>query len=302
LKLLSSHNWIRDPLIVDPHGHISEEEKSQIHSQFEFARGSTSQSGPSMYLISPNDCEKGMSEETSGESNKDNNVWKPPTFTLIQPERVILQRACALARRSYDHLLHSISLSDCSISENTSWITAFQESSTSLKSYNALLRVDPNLITDKYSSSTGIGDSMVASIDVDTKTAHSAYTRSLDLQTAGHKKLRKKMYKNLNNGNLSDGILLDWNPIESVLKKLRSKFDHLAIFFYNEYAPDIIAVLWRPKALKAHSFSVLHSEYKRPVEEDWKDDSLAVMNADDVLREIHFHVRDIVIDAKVMKK
>jgi len=301
LKLLSSHDWVREPLIVDPHGHISDEERSQIYSQFESARGPIFQGGPSMYLISPNDCDKGIPDENSDETNIDNNVWKP-TFTTIQPEKVILLRVCALARRSYDHLLHNTVLGDCSTSENISWVAAFQESSTSLKSYDVLLRVDPGLIVDKYSSSTGVDRSLVASIDVDTNTVHSAYTRSLDLQTVGHKKLRKKMYKNLNNGSSSEGILHSWNPVECVLKKLRSKFGHLAVFFYNEYAPDIIAILWRPKSLQSHPFSVLHSEYKRPVEDNWKDDSLASMNTEDILRELHFHVRDIVIDVKVMKK
>lgn len=73
-----------------------------------------------------------------------------------------------------------------------------------------------------------------------------------------------------------------------------------ALFFYNEYAPEVIAVLWRPSSFKPKPFSAVNSEYLRPVEfNDWQSDSLAVENIKDFLREIKHYTRDIVVDVKL---
>ena len=91
-------------------------------------------------------------------------------------------------------------------------------------------------------------------------------------------------------------------PIEKVLKKFRSKFGHLAIFFYNEYSPEIISILWRPQVLQTDPFSAMHSEYKSPVDDKWEHESLVKFNESDVLREIKFYGRDIITNVKVLKK
>lgn len=91
-------------------------------------------------------------------------------------------------------------------------------------------------------------------------------------------------------------------PVERVVKKLRSKFGHLAIFFYNEYSPEIISILWRPQVLQTNPFSAKQSEYKSPVDDNWEHESLVKFNESDVLREIHYYGRDIITDVKLMKK
>lgn len=90
-----------------------------------------------------------------------------------------------------------------------------------------------------------------------------------------------------------------WNPISDVVMRLRSELGHLAVFFYNEYTPDIIGCLWRPDAFKGQAFSAMHSEYKRPIENAWEENSLVITNASDVLRVIRFICRDIAVDVKV---
>ena len=39
LQLLFSHDWVREPLIVDPEGHISPDQRLDILSSFEHFRG-----------------------------------------------------------------------------------------------------------------------------------------------------------------------------------------------------------------------------------------------------------------------
>ena len=198
----------RDPIIVDPHGHISDEDKLQIYSQFEATRGQSFQYGPPMYLISPTDSNKlNMKYDTSSSDGKKDFDWKP-SFTANQPEKVVLLRTCALAKRSFHHLLQTTILSNTSFLDSSSWITSFQESYNSLKSYNALLRIDPELVVDKSSSSTRMDGLLLSGADNSRHGVQSSFTRSLEIQVSGYKKLRKKLYKNLNNTNSSGGILV----------------------------------------------------------------------------------------------
>jgi len=80
------------------------------------------------------------------------------------------------------------------------------------------------------------------------------------------------------------------------------RFGHLAIFFYNDLTPNVIAVLWRPSAFSACAFSAMTSEFKRPIDVDWQNDSMVVTNVDDVLREIHFMLRHAAINLKVLDR
>ena len=42
-------------MIVDPHGHIDDEDRRAITMGFEQARGTSKEGGPPMYVVSPND-------------------------------------------------------------------------------------------------------------------------------------------------------------------------------------------------------------------------------------------------------
>jgi hypothetical protein len=92
----------------------------------------------------------------------------------------------------------------------------------------------------------------------------------------------------------------DWRPLEDAVNTLRLNLGRYALFFYNEFAPEVIAVLWRPSTFQPKPFSAVNSEYVRPVEiDDWKSDSLAVENIKDFLRELQHDTRDIVVDVKL---
>ena len=58
LRLISSHDWVREPLIFDPQGNISAEDHTRIHSDFVALRGKDNRSGPPMFLIT-SDCLRG---------------------------------------------------------------------------------------------------------------------------------------------------------------------------------------------------------------------------------------------------
>lgn len=155
-----------------------------------------------MYLISPNDRLKGADEEAENgvaESTvkatqprtKSQGVWTP-TFSQIQPERVTLSRASALAKRSLDFMKRCLS------GNEQDWTAIFRETTSSLLSYSALLRVDQDFVIDAETSST-VGDlGMQASKENDG--IETSYTRSMRNRFLGPKVLRLKNYRNLQSG------------------------------------------------------------------------------------------------------
>lgn len=91
----------------------------------------------------------------------------------------------------------------------------------------------------------------------------------------------------------------EWQPVKAAVNALRSKYNDYALFFYNEFAPDVIAMIWRPDAFKPQPFSAIVSEFKRPAAEFWKDDSLAITNTDDLMAEVVFFAKHMVSTFKV---
>lgn len=87
--------------------------------------------------------------------------------------------------------------------------------------------------------------------------------------------------------------------MRSLVNILRSKYNEYALFFYNEFAPEVIAMVWRPDAFKSHSFSVGASIFMRPVSELWKDDSFVITNAEDLMAEVEYLTKDVVSNLKV---
>ena len=301
LRLLSGHDWAREPLIVDPQGHIPAGDRSLATRQFGEARGDDHRGGPAMYVISPADYD-GVEEMTGskvvGEDGgaapsgplDGERAWRP-TVTAERPERVVLARAAALAGRSHAHLTSCLAGGKGA----GDWVAAFQESASSLTAYSALLRVDPSLVTDGGCSSTGAD----CAIRLDDKSNRlvGPFERSMERRHAGPKELRKKNYKNLV---LERDTLHEWRPVQSLVASLRSAYGKYAVFFYNELAPDVIALLWRPDAYRPVPFSALVSGFKRPVLEHWTGDSLVVTNTDDLMAEIVQRSKNAIMTFKVL--
>ena len=290
LHLLSTHDWAREPLIVDPQNHINYHDRELIHSQFTAVRGSEYSKGPAMYIIFPADydaVEDMVGSKVIGEAQKTltDNVWAP-TVTSNFPEKVVLRRAAALAKCSHDHL------TACIIRGNggKGWAAAFHESHASIMSFSALLRVEPSYITDPGCSSTNAD----ATIDCDQFVT--PFERCLQNRSDGVKGLRKKFYKNLV---LEQDTIHEWRPVRSLVNTLRARYNDYAVFFYNEFSPDIIAIIWRPDVFKPQPFSVIASDFKRPTSEVWKEDSPVITNVEDLMAEIAYIAKDIVTTFKV---
>jgi len=309
LQLLSSHDWARKPLIVDPQNHISSQNRGFIHAQFNNLRGQDLKNGPAMYIISPADydgVETMVGSKVIGDGNGNatqqqavERIWAP-TVTAEFPERVVLFRAAALAKYSFNHLTGCIRSGKAG---NGDWVAAFQESSASLTSYSVLLRVDPSYVTDQGCSSTIADHSISGSARPNNQDENGErqvragpFEKSLQKRYAGPKELRKKHYKNLV---LEKDTLHEWQPVTALVKALRSKFRNYALFFYNEFSPDVIAVVWRPDAFKPQPFSAVVSEFKRPTAERWKEDSLVITSTDDLIAEIGHFSKKVVSNIKV---
>ena len=285
LRLLGTHDWARRPLVVDPQNHISTDELIGISSVFDKARGKEYKNGPPMFIISPYD-RSGAEDDSSAE-------WSV-SCTSSLPEKMVLARAGALARRTFSFLQKAMMSF-----QSGSWASAFLETTSSFRSYSALMRVDRDLVADSHSSSTT--DSL-ARTHSDSGTVESAYTRSMLDRYQGPKELRKTIYRNLSatDGKDSTSVLLHWNPAQELTASLRQKAGSRCIFFVNDLSPEVICCLWRP-LFQPKAFSALTSEYAAPVvAEKWKSDTFVVPNMQDLLWDLEQSTEGIVVDTKVL--
>ena len=248
----------RNPFVVDPHGHFSDEDLFIIHKQFEtFQEQSKSNH---MYIVTP-----------SSEN------FKP---SIMSPEPVILSRIMKLAALS----LHNLMSYYRSNAQDDSWEKIFRTSTGSFSSFSILLRVNTDFIFNTTCSST------------DHLCSQDSFRKGQKMAIKGPLALRKRLYKNIGYVEVMHG----WNPITEIVAELRARFGHLALFFYNEYTPEVICILWRPSAFKAESFSAKNSEYKRPLVSDgWAKDSLVTTNYEEVLSDIKHACKDIITGIKV---
>jgi len=253
--------------------------------------------GPPMFIIAPydrQDAEENDSTNRNAVNVSNQSVWLP---TTTSPEWVVVTRAVALAKRSYTFMMQKLLKFD----DSSDWSAIFHESSSSFHSYSVLLRVGTDFIVDPEASSTSADLSPHVNED---GILESSYTRSMKARVQGPKGLRRKVYRNLQhtaNDAGDDTILLCWQPVENVMSSLRRKFGDHALFFYNELAPEVIGLVWRPDTFKAMSFSAMTAEYARPKDDaDWKNDSLVVRNATDLLREMSEYYQEIITTAKII--
>lgn len=87
-----------------------------------------------------------------------------------------------------------------------------------------------------------------------------------------------------------------FNPIDCFLAELRENYGDCALFFYDIYGGNVIAVLWKPQALLPKGFKVSHVNCHKPS----KDGSKIELNVDAILEDFYVLGKGIVstIDVK----
>jgi hypothetical protein len=287
-----------EPLIVNPRNHIDEAEMDEIYSQFEKARGKERESGPPMFIVAPYDkmeVQLDDSNTRNAVNKSEHSSWSPST---LSPEWVVVSRIATLAKRSYEFMIQQVMDFD----DSTNWSAIFYESSSSFHSYSVLLRISPDFVIDRESSSTGTNLCPASNED---GTLESSYTRSMKTRFDGPKALRRKVYRNLHyqRNDWDNALIMSWQPIEGVISSLRRFFGSYALFFYNEFSPEVIGVLWRPETFKPMPFSAMTAEFAMPRDlnaSNWKNDCLVVRNAEDLLREMSEYYKCVVVTAKIL--
>jgi hypothetical protein len=247
--------------------------------------------GQPMYIIAPYnriDLDNNKRDIIDKTNEAKLSSWLP---SFDSPEWVVVTRVVTLAQCSYEFMTNCLKSFD-----ESDWSAIFHESATGFKSYNALFRVGSEFIPDVTSSSTCSNLGIVPSED---GFSESAYTRSMKARYIGPKPLRQKIYRNLRESG-SEVVLTMWRPVPEVVDILRERFGDQALFFFNELSPEVIGLLWRPYTFNNTSFSVMTSDYARPVNDgDWKNDSLVIRNEKDVLREMSQYYLDVVTTVKI---
>lgn len=261
-----------------------------INSQFEVLRGVDMDGGLPMHIIAPYDKGTLDDEEPDLEDNNksSNGLWRP---SVDSPEWVVVTRAVALAQRSHDFMVESLKGF-----REFDWSTVFNESTAEFKAYDVLFRIHPDFVPDTTSSATC---DALGLLDNDNGISESAYTRSMKARYIGPKPLRRKLYRNLRE-NESESVLSMWRPVSEVVESLRERFGDMALFFYNELSPEVVGLLWRPQNFKTSPFSIMTSDYAKPIDDcEWKSDSLVARNECDLLREMSQYYLNIVTTVKV---
>jgi U3 small nucleolar RNA-associated protein 22 len=284
---------VRDPLIVNPREHISEDDIDHIQASFEHIRGENKCDGPPMFIVAPYDRAGIDDVEELSKKSKTNTTlrWAPNNDS---PEWVVVKRASALAKKSFDFLTNCLRNFN-----DDGWSTTFHETSNAFHAYSILLRIDEDFHFDPLSSSSG------ADLGIDGETGdfkETAFSRSTRARFLGPKKLRRKIYRNLR-GTSEAEMLLEWNPIQSMVASLQEKLGRHALFFYNELAPEVVCILWRPQLFEPTALSIMSSDYMSPVGDGmWKADSLVKRNSSDLIREMKQVYSDFVTAVKVIEK
>ena len=102
---------------------------------------------------------------------------------------------------------------------------------------------------------------------------------------------------------LEAGMILEWNPIQSMVRSMQEKLGNHALFFYNELAPEVVCILWRPRLFEPTSLSIMSSDYMEPAADgDWTSDSLVKRNSSDLIREMKQFFSDFVTAVKVVER
>ncbi|CAH1797578.1 unnamed protein product [Owenia fusiformis] len=81
--------------------------------------------------------------------------------------------------------------------------------------------------------------------------------------------------------------VIDFNPVQLFLKELRESFDDIALFFYDKYGGDVIAVLWKPPSLQPSKFQVSHIDARRVDVESNKQDVQMVTNIEAIIQDFY---------------
>merc|ERR1712232_1258843 len=106
-----------------------------------------------------------------------------------------------------------------------------------------------------------------------------------------------------------ESIVHGWEPIKEFISYLQSKYDQYCIFFYNQYTPHVIGILFRPTILSSapSTVSAMNCNYKRPYYNNTatttnsnNNQLLAVYSINDIIREIQCIGEDIIQDVKIM--
>jgi hypothetical protein len=239
-----------------------------------------------MYIVAPYN---GNAEDYGhdGVETQIQGKWEP---SIASPEWVVLKRVIQIAKRSREHMHH------CLVSfDDSNWPAVFRESPGSFKSYSLLMRVHEDFIVDSEASSTGGHLEVLKGED---GLNESSFARSMAALTLGPRALRQKVYRNLRSGSRNSVVPI-WQPVRELVQALRKRFGCHAVFFYNQNCPEVICVLWRPKAFSPMSFSVMSSESSHPTEDEWNSSSLVAHNLGDLVREIQEYSKDIVTNIRV---
>jgi len=272
--------------LVDPRGHIDDENYHQIYHVFNSIRKLSKDPGPPMYVIAPYDGET-EDYKDDGVATRMLGKWEP---SVASPELVVLNRIIYLAKRSR-HMMHR-----CLVSfDDSDCMSVFQETPHSFKSYSLLMRVHEDFITDFETSSTG---GRLAVDKTEDGQNESSFARSMAALSLGPRLLRQKVYRNLRRGP-SNGVVPFWHPVRDLVDRLENVFGRQAVFFYNQNCPEVICVLLRPHVFPPVLFSVMSSERSCPMDYEWHASSHVTRNLGDIVREMFEYSKDIVSDIRV---
>ena len=251
LSLLAAFDWAGTPFVVDSgtsaetthgalavanHGPLSLSDRTTINARFRADREAGT--GPAMYIVTADDRDGIEADEAVAGGL--NEGWKP-FWTQVGPERAVLQRMAAQAKKS----LHSVEclLSTARVCAPEQWAYLFSRDCRS--SCDALLVLKNN-----------------------TTQCSSASKRA---KTQGERESAARPFVNLDPGRTGAvrPALIGFDVVRDLIMKIETRFGHLVLLLYDELAcagkmrnainaenEFHIALIWRPLAMLPVAFKL----------------------------------------------
>jgi len=196
LRLLATHDFAGEPILIDINNLLSVEKKEEIYESFAKKRPAL----PPLVLAIPEDP-VGLK------------------FTCFTPETVLLKRVIALATFAYTEIHDSISKSR--------QLTYKQFLKKDFSAYDLVIRIKPSQVVRKFG-----GKEKPQKFE---EPEHSSTTNS-----------RKRPHKCCGKNPLP---IVNYDPVKDFVDGLRTNYNSIALFFWNQYSPIKIGIVFRPSFL-----------------------------------------------------
>uniref|UniRef100_A0A6B2KWR6 U3 small nucleolar RNA-associated protein 22 n=1 Tax=Arcella intermedia TaxID=1963864 RepID=A0A6B2KWR6_9EUKA len=264
LQLLATHDWAKEPLVVDFNKDFTSEAYSTIKEKYESIPENKK---PALFI--------------SYISDKFSSLW-----TKEKPNHLVFHRVVQIAKMSFQKLRESVYPIEkwaSGIGEQNRGPVVYQSLfGISLNDYDVLVWLDPNLLPrfNIEALSTKVGGN------------------------PPHRHLKKnnsmQVYKNVSN-DLRNMMMVNFDPMEKFVEDLEKRLKNIALIFFDPEA-DVVGIMFQPPEFLINKFLPQRSINTLPVKDPKKNDYVGIIpNIFSILNDIQSIGKGIINKIEIVK-